>query len=165
MSPAIIFICGVSGSGKTTIGQQAAREIDLPFFDADDFHPAANKEKMAAGIPLTDEDRMPWLQALNQLAGECLEQAGAVIACSALKQSYRDKLAQGITAPLYWVWLYGEQGLIEKRMRQRSAHFMPASLLASQLSIAEPPFHAIHINISQPVQEITASVVRYVTGG
>src|SRR5689334_1403374 len=107
MQNCIIYVMGVSGSGKTTVGEKLAEKIALPFFDADDFHSAANKQKMTASIPLTDEDRQSWLNNMNQAAREQAKRSGAVFACSALKKKYRTVLSSGISIPLYWVFLKG----------------------------------------------------------
>src|SRR5688572_29482689 len=143
MKPLVIFIMGVSGSGKTTIGLQLSEVTGIPFFDADDFHPAANKEKMKSGHPLTDEDRKDWLERINELAREQSMSSGAIIACSALKEKYRETLADGINVPVHWVFLQGSFELVQERLKARKDHFMPASLLQSQFETLEPPHHAI----------------------
>lgn len=117
----ILFIMGVSGSGKTTVGKLLSKQTGIPFFDADDFHSTANVEKMKAGVPLTDEDRASWLQSLNQLAKEN-QTTGAVIACSALKETYRQQLADGLHH-VQWVYLKGSYALIHERMLQRPHHY------------------------------------------
>src|SRR5438477_2605489 len=135
----IIFIMGVSGSGKSTIGKKLAIKIGFSFFDGDDFHPAPNKEKMKAGIPLTDEDRIEWLIRMNVLAKEQMKKEGAVIACSGLKEKYRSILSEGISIPFFWVFLQGDFELIQRRMEARTGHFMPATLLTSQFETLEIP--------------------------
>jgi carbohydrate kinase (thermoresistant glucokinase family) len=157
MDPCIIYIMGVSGSGKTTIGKKLAAEINFPFFDGDDFHPMANKEKMKAGIPLTDEDRASWLIRMNDLAKGKKE--GAVIACSALKEKYRKTLTQGLTIPVYWIFLEGSFELIQKRMKERKDHFMPAALLSSQFDTLEPPANGIAIDISKTPEKIVQAII------
>jgi carbohydrate kinase (thermoresistant glucokinase family) len=146
----VIFIMGVSGSGKTTVGRLLAKETGMPFFDGDDFHSTANKEKMKAGIPLTDEDRLEWLQQLNVLATEQGRSKGAVIACSALKEKYRTILGKGIQQ-LQWIFLKGDYELILGRVQQRKDHYMPPSLLRSQFDALEIPPSAITVDIDQPV--------------
>ena len=150
----IIYIMGVSGSGKTTIGKKLAEKIGLPFFDGDDFHPAANREKMKSGIPLTDEDRAEWLTRMNELAKEQMKKDGAIIACSGLKEKYRAILSSGITIPFFWVFLQGNFELIQKRMEERKGHFMPAALLSSQFDALEVPEDCITIDIFQSPDEI-----------
>jgi gluconokinase len=158
MKAAIIYIMGVSGSGKTTIGKKLAEKIRTPFFDGDDFHPASNKKKMKSGIPLTDEDREGWLIAINEKAKEQQEKDGAIFACSALKEKYRSVLSEGISAPLYWIFLQGSFDLIKKRIQERKGHFMPPSLLASQFDDLEIPEHAITVDISKPPDEMVESI-------
>ena len=155
----IIFIMGVSGSGKTTIGQLLAKEKDMPFFDADDFHPIANVEKMKAGNPLNDADRAPWLDRLNELAKTELEKKGAVITCSALKASYRERLEEGLANPPKWIFLNGKFETILNRINQREGHYMPASLLQSQFDALELPKDAFAVDIEQTPQEILGVIL------
>src|SRR6476660_900568 len=124
----IVVVMGVSGSGKSTIGQPLAERLDFPFLDADEFHPPENVAKMASGTPLTDEDRWPWLALLNT---KLKNEKNAVLACSALKQSYRDALARGL-ADCRFVHLRGTIELIRSRLADRKHRYMPASLLESQ---------------------------------
>ena len=161
-APRLVFIIGVSGSGKTTIGQRLADELDWDFHDADDFHPASNVEKMKHGIPLTDEDRAPWLDAIARFACELMA-AGrrAVFACSALKQSYRDRLR--IDDTVRFVFLDGPPELLRARIESRHHHFMPESLLASQLDALEPPGPEVpRVDVDDPpariVQEIRSAL-------
>jgi gluconokinase len=140
---------GVSGSGKTTIGKRLSLVTGIPFFDADDWHPAANKEKMKAGLALDDEDRKEWLVQLNKLAIGQSHQKGAIIACSALKKKYRLQLEENIQSPVYWVLLEGNYELILARMQARKDHFMPPTLLATQFAILEKPEHALILDISK----------------
>jgi carbohydrate kinase (thermoresistant glucokinase family) len=150
---------GVSGSGKTTIGKKLADRMGLPFFDGDDFHSPSNKEKMKRSIPLTDEDRQGWLLQMNESAREHAKLAGAVFACSALKEKYRTILSSGITTPLYWVFLQGSFELIKKRMDERKHHFMPASLLVSQFDALEIPENSIKIDIAKDPDEIVEKII------
>ncbi len=131
-----ILVMGVSGSGKSTVGALLAAALALPFADADAFHPPGNVRKMSAGIALTDEDRWPWLDALG--AWLAAEGAGGVIACSALKRAYRDRL-RGWVPGLRIVHLAGAPALITVRQGAREGHFMPPSLMASQFATLEPP--------------------------
>jgi gluconokinase len=131
-----ILVMGVSGCGKSTVGAMIAEALALPFADADAFHPPENVKKMSAGIPLTDADRWPWLDALG--AWLAAEERGGVIACSALKRAYRDRL-RGWVPGLHVVHLSGAQELIAARQGSRAGHFMPPSLMASQFATLEPP--------------------------
>lgn len=137
---------GVSGSGKSTIGAPLAARLGLAFLDADEFHPPENVAKMAAGIPLTDDDRRPWLERLN---GELRSRRSAVLACSALRRSYRELLARDLPAPVF-VFLKGEIELIRSRLAARRHRYMPASLLESQFATLEPPADAIEVDVAQP---------------
>jgi len=134
----IVILFGVSGAGKTTVGKLLARELGWRFIEADDFHPAANIEKMRSGHPLTDKDRWPWLEQLRQQiersfsAGE-----NAVLACSALKRAYRDRLR--VSDEVKFVFLSGDYALVEKQLRSRHGHFMNAALLQSQFDDLEEP--------------------------
>ena len=150
---------GVSGTGKTTIGKLLAQKLDVPFFDGDDFHPVANVEKMHAGIPLDDKDREGWLKALNQLAKEH-KSSGAVIACSALKQSYRNLLKDGMGPHLDFIFLEGSFELIKNRMEQRKGHFMPIQLLQSQFDTLEVPKNVLTVSIDQAPEKLVAQILQ-----
>jgi gluconokinase len=150
---------GVSGSGKSTIGKKLSVKIGFPFFDGDDFHPAVNKEKMKAGIPLSDMDRAAWLIRMNELAKEQMKKEGAVIACSGLKERHRSILSGGINIPFFWVFLQGDFQLIQKRMEARTGHFMPATLLTSQFETLEIPENCIAIDISKTPDEIVETII------
>jgi len=134
----IVIIFGVSGAGKTTIGKLLAEELDWQFCEADDFHPRANIEKMRRGIPLTDDDRWPWLESLRELIKRCLA-AGedAVLACSALKQTYRDYLR--VSPDVRFVFLRGDYALIAEQLQHRRGHFMSPALLRSQFTDLQEP--------------------------
>jgi carbohydrate kinase (thermoresistant glucokinase family) len=132
--PARIVVMGVAGCGKTAVGTLLAAELGYRFVDADDLHPAANVSKMASGIPLDDDDRWPWLDAVGRTLAES---PGIVIACSALKRSYRDRL-RAAADDLAFVHLSGSRELLEQRIGSRTDHFMPTSLLDSQLGTLEP---------------------------
>jgi gluconokinase len=132
----VLVVMGVSGSGKSTVGSALAAQLGVPFVDSDDLHPAANVVKMSAGVPLTDDDRWPWLALVGrQLAGA--EATGMVVACSALKRSYRDAIRAEEPA-VRFVYLEADHELLETRVQHRPDHFMPASLLDSQLATLEP---------------------------
>ena len=155
----IVVLMGVCGCGKSTIGRALAAELDWPFLDADTVHPQANVAKMAAGIPLTDEDRWPWF---DRIVAEMRRYAAAgkhvVIACSALKQAYRDRLASG--GSVRFVYLKGDAKTIGPRLAGRTGHFMPPSLLESQFATLEEPAAAIVIDIVQPVAAQVAAITR-----
>lgn len=149
----ICIIMGVSGSGKTTVGMMLARELGWEFYDADDFHSQENREKMAQGIPLTDEDRVEWLNALRELLRENLEKGvSCVLACSALKQRYREQLA--VNEKVRFVYLHGTYDQIETRMKRRKDHYMPVQLLQSQFKALEEPRDAVIVDISHAPEEI-----------
>jgi gluconokinase len=153
----VVIVMGVSGAGKTTVGQALAHAIGAEFHDADDYHPAANVEKMRAGVPLTDGDRAPWLDALRAESDRWLASGDRhVLACSALAAKSRRHL--GIERPgVALVYLRATRGLVESRMRQR-AHFMPASLAASQLATLEPPVGAIEVDAAGSPETLVAQI-------
>lgn len=164
----IVVIMGVCGSGKTRVGQTLASRMGWTFLEGDDLHSAANREKMASGMPLTDADRWPWL---DRIAGRmrAIEEAGgsAVVACSALRQVYRDRLRSS-GAEICFLHLTGDAGVIRQRMERRSGHFMPPELLDSQMAILEParPGEALYeVDISGTVDEITQAAIQSLLGG
>ncbi len=138
--PRVVVVMGVSGTGKTSVGERLAEELDLEFVEGDSHHPQANIDKMAAGVALTDDDRLPWLQILADLAGERYAAGRSVVlTCSALRRSYRDVLRSGVPqGAMFFVHLHAPFEVLEERMSQRTKHFMPPSLLASQLDTLEP---------------------------
>ncbi|WP_343328370.1 NADP-dependent phosphogluconate dehydrogenase [Polaribacter staleyi] len=144
----IIFIMGVSGVGKSTIGNLLSEKLNIPFFDGDDFHPEENILKMSKGEALNDNDRLGWLQTLNKLAKEQLKKGGCIIVCSALKEKYRDILNAKIKENAKWVFLNGSFEQIKERVNNRKGHFMSSDLLKSQFDILETPKNAIDININ-----------------
>ncbi|MTI38708.1 gluconokinase [Fulvivirga lutimaris] len=152
----IIIVMGVSGSGKSTIGKALAEKLKFPFFDADDFHPQSNKDKMASGIPLTDEDRYPWLELIVDALSK---ENNGVLACSALKDTYREILNKA-SDDVRWVYLNGDYETIKQRMEQRSGHFMKADMLKSQFDALQAPSEAINVDITLSIGEIVATVIK-----
>lgn len=155
----IVVVMGVSGSGKTTTGRALAAGLGWRFLDADDFHPPENVAKMRGGTALTDADRWPWLDALAAEIG-AIDARGqsAVLACSALREAYRERLRRA--APIRIVHLDGDREVIAARLAARHGHYMPASLLASQLAALEPPAEAIRIDLAQPPDAQVAAIRR-----
>jgi gluconokinase len=154
----IVLLMGVSGSGKTTIGNLLADTLRWRFYDGDDFHPAANVQKMSSGIPLDDDDRQPWLNALNTLMRECNERnESAVVACSALKNSYREILAKEIN-DLHFVYLKGDYELIVQRLHSRKGHFMKPGMLRSQFDALEEPGTGVMIEIDAPPHDVVSMI-------
>lgn len=147
---------GVSGSGKSTIGKGLSKHLDLPFYDADDFHPLENIKKMEKGIPLNDLDRGPWLERLSTEINHW-QNEGAVLACSALKETYRKTLQ--LKAKCNWVYLRVSQEQLIQRLTHRKNHFMPVSLVESQLTTLEAPKYGIHIDAHQPVDQIVKGIL------
>ena len=156
----MIIIFGVAGAGKTTVGKLLARELGWRFIEADDFHPAANIEKMRSGHPLTDEDRWPWLEQLRQQIERSLSTGeNAVLACSALKRAYRDHLR--VSNEVKFVFLRGDYGLVEKQLRSRHGHFMDADLLQSQfddLEEPQPDENVLTIQLGRTPQQIVEEI-------
>jgi gluconokinase len=153
----ILIVMGVVGSGKTTIGKLLAAQLGWQFADADDFHPQSNIEKIAHGIPLTDEDREPWLDRLREaILCWIANHRNAVLACSALKRAYRAKLQGG--PEVRFVYLKGSAALIAARLRARHGHFAGESILASQMADLEEPEDALTVEISESPKEIVAEI-------
>ena len=156
----VIIIFGVSGAGKTTIGKLLVRDLRWRFIEADDFHPAANIEKMRSGHPLTDNDRWPWLEQLRQQIERSLSaRENAVLACSALKRAYRDRLH--VSDEIKFVFLRGDHALVEKQLRSRHGHFMNAALLQSQfddLEEPEPDENVLTIGLGRTPEEIVERI-------
>jgi len=158
----ILVVMGVSGAGKTTVGELIAERLDWPFVDGDDLHPEANIDKMRSGVPLTDADRAPWLAAIGAWidARAKADQPG-VVACSALKRAYRARLREG-RPQVRIVYLRGSQTEIAERLAHRSGHFWPAKLLASQFADLEPPAtdeHAIVVDIGEAPEAVAKAVI------
>lgn len=155
----VLVVMGVSGSGKSLVGKLLSQAMGLPFFDGDDFHPEENIQKMAGGIPLDDRDRKGWLIALNQLALEHRGK-GAIIACSALKRTYRSLLGAGMGDGMVFIHLRGSFELIKSRMELRKGHFMPLDLLRSQFDVLEPPSKALTVSIDKSPHEIVEEILK-----
>ena len=162
----LVVVMGVTGVGKSTLGQLLAGRLGLAFADADDFHPMDNVAKMSAGTPLTDEDRRPWLDAIAaHLAAH--RGRGAVVTCSALKRAYRDRLRAPVPE-LRLVFLYGEPELVAARQAARQGHFMPPSLVASQFATLEAPAPeeaAIALDVGQPPEALAEATIAALRGG
>jgi gluconokinase len=153
----VIVVMGVAASGKTTVGHMLAEELGWTFYDADDFHPRANVEKMSRGVPLDDEDRRPWLESLRELIRECLSLGrDAVLACSALKESYRECLL--IDEGVRPVYLKAGRALIRERLTERSGHFMKPQMLDSQFAALEEPEASTHFDASRPPAELVREI-------
>ena len=155
----ILLVMGVTGSGKTTVGKLLAQRLGWLFLDADDFHPAANIEKMKHGIALTDEDREPWLAAIHAELLECAaKKQDAVLACSALKQSYRERLDAGVELRI--CYLQGTYREIAARLHSRTGHFAGERILAGQFADLEEPRDALVLRVSERPEEIVGDVLR-----
>ncbi|MFE5670411.1 gluconokinase [Agromyces sp. NPDC056523] len=155
-----IVVMGVSGAGKSTVGEALAHRLDVPFIDADDLHPAVNVEKMRAGTPLTDDDRWPWLDLVGAALAEA-SSPGVVVACSALRRAYRDRL-RAVAPDVVFIALEGDPAVLADRLGARAGHFMPATLLASQLALYESPAadeRAVHCAIEGPLDGIVTAAV------
>ena len=155
----IVIVMGVSGSGKSTIGRALAAALGLPFIEGDDYHPRANVDKMAAGQPLDDADRAPWLATLAEVLARAEAEGGGVLACSALKKRYRDVLRSGLTGEARVVYLDGSASLLAERLANRDGHFFPPHLLASQFEALEPPADAVYVDLRKGVGEIVEEAV------
>jgi len=157
-------VMGVTSCGKTTVGELVAEKLGVPFIEGDKLHPAANVAKMSSGVPLTDEDRWPWLEKIGRaLAGS----EGKIASCSALKRAYRERIAQAAGRPVAFVFLDGSRALLQARINARKNHFMPPSLLDSQLKTLEPPGPdelSLRLDIAEPVPQLVAEAVKWLEG-
>lgn len=154
-----IVVMGVSGSGKSAVGAPLAARLNWRFADGDDFHPMANVRKMAAGIPLDDQDRLPWLKTLNSMLRDAsAANQPVVLACSALRQSYRNVIADGLPE-LRFVHLAGSIDLIAQRLNSRVHRYMPPSLLVSQFTTLEPPFDALTLDVGASVKVLVQAII------
>jgi gluconokinase len=161
--PHSIILMGVAGSGKTAIGSRVAEQLGWLFLDADDFHPPANVEKMKRGIPLDDNDRAPWLHRMHsELRRQIEEGRSVLLACSALKDSYRDVLSENLPE-VRFVFLDVDRSTLLERLQKRQAHFFPKELLDSQLTTLERPHDALIVNANGSIDEVVNSVVEAIS--
>ena len=161
MKPRFFIVMGVSGCGKSSVGETLAQTLGWSFYDADDFHPPENVAKMANGIPLDDSDRVPWLSSLNELISSSLKTDNpSVLACSALKERYRQQLMSGNDG-VQIVYLKGSYGLIWSRMEKRTDHYMKPHMLKSQFETLEEPVNALTIDISISVDDVVQEILKY----
>ena len=156
MREAILIVMGVAGSGKSTVGRLLAERLGWPFLDGDDFHPPENVEKMRRGIPLSDADRLPWLEHLRKLVSRS---GSAVLACSALKESYR-QILRGDDPRVRFVYLRADPALLASRLENRTGHFFARTLLDSQLAALEEPAEAIVVDASQPPEATVEAILQ-----
>jgi carbohydrate kinase (thermoresistant glucokinase family) len=157
----VYFVFGVSGSGKTTIGERLAQSTNIPFYDADDYHPVSNIKKMSSSQALNDQDRQPWLEVINAVAKSSLDQDGCVFACSALKEQYRNTLSTDIEDHTTWIYLKGDYETISTRMEARD-HFMPPKLLQSQFDTLEEPQYGITLDISHSIDKMVELILKQI---
>lgn len=158
----IIVIAGVSGTGKSTIGKLLSYRLCLPFFDADDFHPVSNIVKMREGIPLNDEDREPWLTNLACLIAKYEYKPGVILACSALKEAYRQILSAKGQLKITWIVLNGSKCILEQRLESRQPHFFDNRLLSSQLAALELPEYGLIIDIENNIDMVLKRATQYI---
>ncbi|QFY59139.1 gluconokinase [Rhizobium grahamii] len=162
--PHAVIVMGVSGSGKTSIAEKLAELLGVGFVEGDRLHPASNVEKMSKGIPLTDDDRMPWLDLIGDaMKASIASGQGIVVSCSALKRIYRDRLRNAVGGNLFFVYLSGSRELLTRRMGERKGHFMPLSLLESQLATLEVPTGeagVVTVDIDDTIDGIVATALR-----
>lgn len=158
-----IVIMGVSGCGKSSVGEGLAARLGIPYRDGDDLHPAANVKKMRAGTPLTDSDRWPWL---DRVAAVLATEAPVIVGCSALRRAYRERLRAGAAGPVRFVHLSGSRDLIAGRMAPRTRHYMPTSLLDSQFAALEAPGpdEALTVDIDQPLPALIDAIATHLQG-
>jgi gluconokinase len=157
----IVIVMGVSGSGKSYVAGKLAEATGWPFAEGDDYHSAANKAKMSAGIPLTDADRGPWLDTLHDLmAAWHAEGKCGILTCSALKETYRDRLVASLPKARF-VWLDPPRTVLAERMAHRPGHFMPPALLDSQLATLEPPKGVLRLDGSEPIEQTIQTILAW----
>ena len=158
----VFVLMGVSGSGKSTVGRRVAEELAVTFVEGDDFHPQRNVQKMTGGLPLTDEDRAPWIDALIVGINAREPPRDALVACSALSNFVRDRMRAGVVETLHFILLSADPAIIQQRLTMRPQHFMQAGMLDSQLAALEWPDDAIVIDVSRSFDAVCADVVSYV---
>lgn len=159
-----VIVMGVSGSGKSSVGSAVANALGVPFIEGDVLHPQSNVRKMASGIPLTDEDRWPWLDKIGAELAKA--EQGVVVSCSALKQTYRDRLRRAVDGPLAFIFLDGSLEVLRDHMGKRTGHFMPLSMLDSQLATLEPPTGealVLRQDVAEPVADIVEASVKWLS--
>jgi gluconokinase len=161
------IVMGVTSCGKTSVGEGLAKELNCSFIEGDRLHPVSNIAKMSAGTPLIDADRWPWLETIGKaMKAECDKGDGVVASCSALKKAYRKKLAEAAGRPITFIYLHGSRDLLAARMAERKGHFMPISLLDSQLATIEvpgPEENALRLDVILPVDELIRRAKAYLT--
>lgn len=159
--PRRMVIMGVAGSGKSSIGEALAARLGIIYLDGDNLHPAANIAKMSSGVPLTDDDRWPWLEQVGFRLRDAAQPMA--IGCSALKRAYRDFISKAAQAPVLFIYLAGSKEVIASRMHERRGHFMPEALLDSQFATLEEPAadeHVIRVDIAAPLEQVVTSIER-----
>ncbi len=158
------IIMGVAGSGKSTVGKLLSQRLGWQFYEADDFHPPENIAKMSLGLPLSDRDREPWLDRLKQLIEQTINQGNsAILACSALKSSYRQFLTQELKNEVCWIYLRGDYQLISARIKQRQQHFFKEEILNTQFANLEEPTEALIIDVSLSPAAIVNTILTYLS--
>jgi len=158
----IIVIMGVTACGKSTVGKLLAKQLSVPFIEGDDFHPPENILKMSTGKPLNDDDRLPWLEAISRELKAHEQKGGAVLACSALKEIYREILQRQLHDKITWIYLEGSEAILRERIKSRNGHFMPEELLHSQLVTLEIPSYAYSFSIEKEPETIVKKIVQLV---
>jgi len=154
---------GVSGAGKTTVGTQVSQRLGLPFFEGDTFHPQANIDKMSAGTPLTDADRVPWIDALtNGVNHRSDPKRDAIVACSALSRFVRQRIRERMHDAVDFILLHGDPHLIEERLSTRPKHYMKPGMLSSQLTALQIPRSAYCVDVSRPIDQVVQNVIDYI---
>ena len=160
----LLIVCGVSGVGKTTVGMLLSEALDIPFYDADAFHPSSNIEKMTSGTSLDDEDRKPWLEVLARNLSTWQEDGGAVLACSALKETHRAILGSQCSYSITWIVLHASRAVLSDRLESRKVHFFDQQLLSSQLKAFEAPDYGWLVNAEASPRDIVADVLSRLRG-